>query len=246
MSFNPVQGGRYGFEKITTSDQRQVLGAEMAFPDGRKFRYVANGGTAIGEGLVVASEAPAGNHDEDLVITTSPSVGDTTISITLGGTAAAKDLYAEGYLFFNLASTTPHEMYKIKGHPLIASSGTGEITIDEPDGFQTAITAGTDTAGLIKSPYKDIVVAPAAVAGRFVGVTCADLEADYYGWVQVAGMATAKIDGTPAVGTLVGASSNHAGSLLAIGADTTPALARLHGKAGVNDEFHTVMLMNLY
>jgi len=246
MSFNPVQGGRYGFEKITTSDQRQVLGAEMAFPDGRKFRYVANGGTAIGEGLVVASEAPAGNHDEDLVITTSPSVGDTTISITLGGTAAAKDLYAEGYLFFNLASTTPHEMYKIKGHPLIASSGTGVITIDEPDGFQTAITAGTDTAGLIKSPYKDIVVAPAAVAGRFVGVTCADLEADYYGWVQVAGMATAKIDGTPAVGTLVGASSNHAGQLLAVGADTTPALARLHGKAGVDNEFHTVMLMNLY
>jgi len=246
MSFNPIQGGRYGFEKITTSDQRQVLGAEMAFPDGRKFRYVANGGTAIGEGLVVASEAPAGNHDEDLVITTSPSVGDTTISITLGGTAAAKDLYAEGYLFFNLASTTPHEMYKIKGHPLIASSGTGVITIDEPDGFQTAITAGTDTAGLIKSPYKDIVVAPAAVAGRFVGVTCADLEADYYGWVQVAGMATAKIDGTPAVGTLVGASSNHAGQLLAVGADTTPALARLHGKAGVDNEFHTVMLMNLY
>ena len=246
MSFNPVQGGRYGVEKITTSDQRQILGAEMAFPDGRKFRYVNNGGTAIGEGLVVASEAPAGNHDEDLVITTSPSVGDTAISITLGGTAAAKDLYAEGYLFFNLASTTPHEMYKIKGHALIASSGTGEITIDEPDGFQTAITAGTDTAGLIKSPYKDIVVAPAAVAGRFVGVTAADLEADYYGWVQVAGMATAKIDGTPAVGTLVGASSNHAGQLLAIGADTTPALARLHGKAGVDNEFHTVMLMNLY
>ena len=246
MSFNPVQGGRYGFEKITTSDQRQVLGAEMAFPDGRKFRYVNNGGTAIGEGLVVASEAPAGNHDEDLVITTSPSVGDTAISITLGGTAAAKDLYAEGYLFFNLPSTTPHEMYKIKGHALIGSSGTGEITIDEPDGFQTAITAGTDTAGLIKSPYKDIVVAPAAVAGRFVGVTAADLEADYYGWVQVAGMATAKIDGTPAVGTLVGASSNHAGQLLAIGADTTPALARLHGKAGVDNEFHTVMLMNLY
>ena len=246
MSFSPIQGGRYGFEKITTSDQRQVLGAEMAFPDGRKFRYVANGGTAIGEGLVVASEAPAGNHDEDLVITTSPSVGDTAISITLGGTAAAKDLYAEGYLFFNLASTTPHEMYKIKGHALIASSGTGEITIDEPDGFQTAITAGTDTAGLIKSPYKDIVVAPAAVAGRFVGVTAADLEADYYGWVQVAGMATAKIDGTPAVGTLVGASSNHAGQLLAVGADTTPAIARVHGKAGVDNEFHTVMLMNLF
>jgi len=247
MSFNPVQGGRYGFEKITTSDQRQVLGAEMAFPDGRKFRYVNNGGTALQEGKVVASEAALGHHDEDLVITTCPAVGDTTISVTLEDTAAAKDLYAEGYLFFNLASASlAHEMYKIKGHPLIASTGTGVITIDEPDGFQTAITAGTDTAGLIKSPYKDIVVAPAAVAGRFVGVAAADIEADYYGWVQVAGLASACIDGTPAVGTLVGCSSNHAGQLLAVAADTTPALGRLHGKAGVDNEFHTVMLMNLY
>ena len=45
---------------------------------------------------------------------------------------------------------------------------------------------------------------------------------------------------------LVGASSNHTGQLLAVGADTTPALGRLHGKAGVDNEFHTVMLMNLY
>ena len=225
----------------------------MALPDGRVFRYVENGGTAIGEGLVVASEAPSGDHDEDLVITTgatgsNPAVGETTIAVTFAGSTdgAVKDLYAEGYLFLNEDDTTPHEMYKIKSHPAGAASGTVVFTIDEPDGFQTAITAGTDKAGLIKNPYKDIVVAPAAVAGRFVGVTCADLEANYYGWVQVAGLASVKIDGTPAVGTLVGASSNHAGQLLAVGADTTPALGRLHGKAGVDNEFHTVFLMNLH
>jgi hypothetical protein len=146
----------------------------------------------------------------------------------------------------NLASTTPHELYKIKGHAAISSSATGTFTIDEPDGFQTAIVAGTDSVGLLKSPYKDIVVAPAAVAGRFVGVTCADLEADYFGWIQVTGLANAKMDGTPAIGTLVGASSNHAGQLLAIGADTTPALARVHGIAGVDNEFSSVMLMNFF
>ena len=54
------------------------------------------------------------------------------------------------------------------------------------------------------------------------------------------------MDGTPAFGTLVGASSNHAGQFLAVGADTTPAIARVHGKAGVDNEFHTVMLMNLF
>ena len=246
MSFPSIQGGKYGFEKQTHDKKRATYGTTMALPDGRVYRYVENGGTAIGEGLLVASEAPAGNHDEDLVVATSGAAGGTTIGVTLGGTAAAANLYQEGYLFNNLAATTPHEMYKIKSHPQIDSSGTGTITIDESDGFQTAITAGTDTVGLIKSPYKDIVVAPAAVAGRFVGVTCADLEADYYGWIQVSGIAAVKMDGTPAFGTLVGASSNHAGQFLAVGADTTPAIARVHGKAGVDNEFHTVMLMNLF
>ena len=246
MSFGAIQSGRYGFEKQTHPQTRATSGATLAPPDGRIFRYVENGGTAIAEGLVVASEAPAGNHDDDLVVATSSTVGGFTIGITLGGTAAAKNLYAEGYIRPNLASTTPHEMYKIKSHPAIDSSGTGTFTIDEPDGFQTAITAGTDSVGLIKSPYKDIVVAPAAVAGRFVGVTCADLEADYFGWVQVAGLANVKMDGTPAFGTLVGASSNHAGQLLAVGADTTPALARVHGIAGVDNEFSAVFLMNLF
>ena len=246
MSFGSIQGGRYGFEKQTHSSQRQILGATMALPDGRIFRYVANGGTAIGEGLVVASEAPAGNHDDDLVVATTGAAGGTTIGVTLGGTAAAKNLYAEGFIRPNLPTTTPHELYKIKSHPAIGSSGTGTITIDESDGFQTAITAGTDTVGLIKSPYKDIVVAPAAVAGRFVGVTVADIEADYFGWIQVAGIANVKIDGTPAFGTLVGASSNHAGQLLAVGADTTVAVARIHGITAVDNEFSSVMLMNLF
>jgi hypothetical protein len=53
------------------------------------------------------------------------------------------------------------------------------------------------------------------------------------------------MDGTPAVGTLVGASGTHAGQFVAIGADTTPALGRLHGKAGVDNEYHTVFLQNL-
>lgn len=250
MAFPNTISGSYGWEKKQTSAQRHPLGTEMIFQDGRKYRYVENGGSGISEGLVVASEAPAGNHDEDLTITTSPSAGDTTIGVTLGATAAAKNLYAEGFLFINLpilaTSANPHEMYKIKSHALVASAGTGTFTIDEEDGFATAITAGTETAGLIKSPYKDIVVAPAAVAGRFVGVTTRSLTADYFGWIQVAGMATVAMDGTPAVGTLVGASSNHAGQFLAIAADTTPALGRLHGKAGVDNEYHTVFLMNLY
>ena len=245
MSFPNTIAGKYGWEKDETTDQRHPLGTTMTFVDGRRYKYVEAGASNIEEGLLVASEAVVGNHDEDLVVATGASAGDTTVTVTLGGTEATENLYAEGYLFFNLESPSNAYFYKIKSHPLIASSGNGVITIDEEDGFEEAIVAGTDKAGLIKSPYKDLVVAPAAVAGRFVGVTVRDLTAGSYGWVQTAGMSVAKIDGTPAVGTLVGASSTHAGQLLAVGADTTPAIARLQGKAGVDNEYHTVFLMNL-
>jgi len=249
MAFPNTISGMYGWEKVQTSDQRHKLGTEMVFVDGRKFRYVENGGSAITEGLLVASEAPAGNHDEDLAVATT-AAGSTTVAVTLGATAAAKNLYAEGYLFINVpilgTSANPHEMYKIKSHAQADGSAAVTLTLDEPDGLVTALTNGTETVGLIKSPYKDIVVAPAAVAGRFAGVTTRSMTADYFGWIQVAGIATVAMDGTPAFGTLVGASSNHAGQFLAVGADTTPAVARVHGKAGVDNEYHTVMLMNLY
>ena len=249
MSFPNTIAGKYGWEKEETSDQRHPLGTTMTFKDGRRFKYSHNGGSAITEGLLCTAPVPTGHHDEDLVVATGASAGDTTISITLEGTAAAENLYAEGYLFINApilaTSASPHEFYKIKSHPLIGSSGTGVITIDEEDGFHTAVTAGTETVGLIMSPYKDIVVAPAAIAGKFVGLTVNHFTANYYGWIQTAGLAVAAMDGNTAVGTVVGASSNHPGQLLAIGADTTPAIARIHGKAGVDNEYHTVFLQNL-
>ena len=249
MAFPNTISGSYGWEKVQPSAQKHKLGTEMCFVDGRNFRYVENGGSAITEGLLVASEAPAGNHDEDLAVATT-AAGSTTVAVTLGATAAAKNLYAEGYLFINVpilgTSANPHEMYKIKSHAQADANAAVTLTLNEPDGLVTAVTNGTETVGLIKSPYKDIVVAPAAVAGRFVGVTTRSMTANYFGWIQVAGLATVAMDGTPAFGTLVGASSNHAGQFLAVGADTTPAVARVHGKAGVDNEYHTVFLMNLY
>ena len=107
MAFPSDVQGAYGYEKKETSAQKHALGTKMVFLDGREFRYAENGGSAIAEGLLTASEAPAGNHDEDLAVA-SASAGATSITVTLGATAAAKNLYAEGFLFLNLASTTPH------------------------------------------------------------------------------------------------------------------------------------------
>ena len=247
MSFPTTISGSYGWEKQTTSAQRQVLGAEMAFADGRKYRYVENGGTALEEGKVVASEAPTGHHDEDLAVATT-AAGSSSVTVTLEGTAAAKNIYAEGYLFFNkptLSTAGSRVFYKIKSHPQADASATLALTLDEPDATVIAVTNGTETAGLIKSPYKDIVVAPAAIVGRYVGVTACQIAANYFGWVQVAGLSVVAMDGTNAMGTLVGSSGTHAGSMIAVGADVTSAVGRVHGVVSVNDEHHTVMLLNL-
>ena len=249
MAFPNYISGTYGDEKAETSTQKRALGTRMAFADGREFRYTHNGGTAIGEGLLCAAEALVAHHgsDGDLAVATT-AAGASSVTVTLEGTAAAKNLYAEGHLFFNtptMSTAGTRVFYKIKSHPQADASATLALTLDEPDGTVIAVTNGTEKAGLIKSPYKDVIVQPTTLTGTCVGVTVNSFTADYFGWIQTAGVSVGKIDGTPAVNTLVSASTNHAGQFLAVGADTTPAYARMWGKAGVDNEFHTIVLMNL-
>ena len=246
MAFPTVVYGSYGWEKKETSTQKQKLGTKMVFPDGREYRYAHNGGSAIAEGLAVASEALVAHHgsDGDLAVATT-AAGSRTISVTVEGTAAAKDLYAEGYLWFNLAATSVHEFYKIEKHDAFDSSGAATVTLDEQSGLHQAVTNGTDTVGMMKSPYKDVIVATAAVAERPIGVTVNNFTAAYYGWIQTKGFAVAKIDGTPALNSPLSLSSNHAGQLLVVGADTTGGIARVHSLAGIDNEYAVVMLYNL-
>ena len=246
MAFSNIINGTYGWEKQETSDQRHELGTRMVFRDGREYRYTHNGGVAIGEGLIAVSEALVTNHgsDGDLAVATT-AAGSRTIDVTVEGTAAAKNLYKEGYLWFNLAATSVHELYKIKEHDAFDSSGAATVTIEDEAGLHQAVTNGTDTVGMMKNPYDNIIVATAAVAERPVGVTVNAFTANYYGWVQTRGISVIKIDGTPAIGSPIGTSSNHAGQGLVVGADTTGGVARVHSLAGIDNEYAVVVLQNL-
>ena len=248
MAFSNIINGTYGQEKEETSSQKLELGTRMVFRDGREFRYAQNGGTAVGEGLVVAAEALVTHHgsDGDLAVATT-AAGSRTIDVTVEGTAAAKDLYKEGYLWFNQAATSVHEFYKIKEHDAFGSGGAATVTIEDEAGLHQAVTNGTDTVGMMKNPYDNIIVATAAVAERPVGVTVNNFTADYYGWVQTRGISVLKIDAaaTCALGTPLGTSAAHAGQVSAVGADTTGGIARIHSLAGVDNEYAVVVLYNL-
>ena len=124
--------GDYGDEKITSTseDLGLVIGTRMVLPDGRVFRYAFTDGAApAGQG--VQSSAAVANHDSDLAVASAAAVGDKSVSVTLGGTAAAEDLYAEGYLFVNDVEGEGH-VYKIRQHDAIGSGAVSYTHLTLP------------------------------------------------------------------------------------------------------------------
>ena len=188
MAFPNSIFGKYGWEKVQTSEQKHKLGTRMVFDDGRAFRYVETGGSDIAAGAIVQAAAGVANHDMDLAIATASS-GATSITVTLGATAATKNQYKDGYIYINDGATGEGHVYKIKSNPAADGSATLALTLDEEDGIVTALTNGTHLAGLSINTYKDVVISPTTVTNVAVGVAPRLLTADYYGWVQTWGEA---------------------------------------------------------
>ena len=192
-------------------------------------------------------QAAVTTQDDDLAVATTAAAGATSVSITLGGSNnLEKNEYQDGYIFNNTAAGTAALMYRIKSHAYSAHSTAVTINLDEPDGLVNAWTAGTDVVGLIGSPWKDVVVSPATTANMTVGLTCNTIPASYYGWVQTAGPALAKIDAasTTAVGSALMKGTNHAGQLelLTYEDEAYRALATLGSLAAVDNEYAFVQL----
>ncbi|MEE8374075.1 MAG: hypothetical protein V3R87_10185 [Dehalococcoidia bacterium] len=197
MAFPTRVYADYGMEKKTGSTKYHSLGTLLELPDGREYKYALAGGTALTSGTIVAAKVPTGNHDMDLV-TAVAAVGATSITVTLGGTAAAKDLYADGYIFTN-DGTGEGQVYRVKGHDAIDSSGSGAINLADADKVAVALDT-TTLCGLAPNPYSGVVITPQTVTNRTVGVPPTAIAADEYGWVQTKGLASVLISGTVVLG----------------------------------------------
>ena len=207
----------YGMEKKTGSTKYHSLGTILELPDGREFKYALAGGTAIAQGVIVAAKAPTAHHDMDLV-TAAAAVGDTSITVTLEGTAAAKDLYADGYIFTN-DDTGEGQVYRIAGHDTIDASGSGAINLAENDKVAVALTSST-LSGLAPNPYSGVVITPTTVVNRTVGATPTAIAADEYGWVQTKGLISILVSGTDVLGEpLRVAGATTAGAVMALNRD---------------------------
>jgi hypothetical protein len=194
-----------------TSTQQADLGAIAKTADGRTFRYVKAGGTALVVGKLQQNAAETTAWENLTAV--AASVGDTTIASTSTVTLTANQL-AGGFAIITVTPGVGY-IYQISGH---AAYSAAAPTLALTDPIQVALTTSS-RIDLVPSPYSAVIVNPATATGAPVGVAVAPITASYFGWVQSGGIAAVLADGAITVGTNVIASNAVAGAVEP-GADT--------------------------
>lgn len=197
-----------------SSTQLFPLGTKLIYND-RVFAYALMGAGAVTAGKLLQTKVAVANH-RDIAVQAAAAAGDTTVTVTLGATAAAANLYAEGYLHINDVAGQG-QLLKIASHP--AGDSSGNMTVTLYDAIATALTTSSK-ADLIANKYSGLIVAPTAETGSLSGVTAIDMTAAYYGWVQIEGPCSILTDGTLVLGHQAVRSDNAAGAVEAAPNDT--------------------------
>lgn len=197
--------GPFQSETIQEAD----LGQMCSTPDGRKFRYCLVGGTALVPGKLYQAPAEITNH-QDLTPTAATAIGDTSITVTLGATAATANQYAGGWAAITTGTGAGYQ-YRISSNPAADASGTLTLTLD--DAILVATNASTTRVDLVLNPYSGVIVNPASASSAPLGAAVYAAAASTYSWLQTGGPATLLADGANAVGAEVVASNAVAGAV---------------------------------
>lgn len=198
------------YKSYTTPKHR--LGAILEFPDGREFRFGQAGAVALAHGKLMQSALPVADHT-NVAVSAAAAIGATRVSATLGATAAAKDLYKDGYLVVNDATGEGY-MYRIKGHAAVDASGVITVQLYEDTPLVVALVASTSEVTLVHNPFKNVLIHASPPTASLAGVTCADLAIGAYGWFQTRGPATVLVQGTLVIGDLCAPSATVDGAVM--------------------------------
>lgn len=183
------------------------LGERAVTPDGRCFRYCKAGGTALVVGKLQQAPVELTNHQN--LAPAAAAIGDTTVTVTLGATAATANQYAQGWI---VITVTPGEgyQYKISSHPAADASATLALTLVDP--IRVALTTSS-RVDMVLNPYSGVVVNPTTATSSPVGVAVTAITASQFGWIQTHGPACVLSDAGSTVGTNVSASNATAGAV---------------------------------
>ena len=191
-----------GFSPIstheTTTNPKGLRVGMRGFIDDRVFYFARLvDTTAIGAFKLAQACPPTAAHvAETGALTGTTTVGSQRVTITLGATAAHANMYENGYLSIQSATTGAGQSLRLKKHEAVASSGV--LTADLWEPVVTA-TSGTTTWSLVQNPWADIVIQPTTITAPCIGVpqcdwAAATTTAPIYGWVQTWGYSRVLID----------------------------------------------------
>ncbi len=201
----------------TGSTALLTVGTRGFLDDGRVFYYARNSGAAIVAGNLLTQELASVEND-DLAVDTH-LIGTTAILVTPGTVANDAQAFAGGYLVIN-DDTSEGLTYRIDNH--LAISSTTEFTCNIVEPLFLDFGAGT-TVTLVKNPWADVVIAPAAQAHAGAGISqvavAAGSSTKQYFWCQTWGVSAAWSDATSGIGTklMSGATSGRVETATAIG-----------------------------
>lgn len=225
---------------LWTSTQDFPLGTKLVTRDGRAFRYVKVGASALVAGNVIQAAAQITTHDQ--LTATAAAIGATSVTVTLDATnAVVANQYAGGWA---VVDTTPGEgySYPIASHPAAAASAAVVLTLPSDAPLQVAWTTSTrvtlcphEYAGVIQSPVTTLT-------GAVVGIAVTPIAASNFGWVQIEGTAGVLIAGTPGVGLAVVVPATAAGAVVVDGAASATKVIGTMRVTGVDGKILPVLL----
>ena len=207
-----------GTSKVSTQGIREartaaatVVGTVKELQFGKKVIYAYVGAAAISAGSCMCAPAVVANHRNRMIAVTA-SVGAKQVTITIGATSAAADLYEDAMLIITSGQGSGYS-YMVAGHKPWASSSTAAV-IDLKDGLEVAAVTTSQTL-LCQNKARGVVVSPnsASLTGAFVGVALISAAANSYVWLGHKGEWPVLMD----AGTLVGGPVQVGGTATATG-----------------------------
>jgi hypothetical protein len=88
------------------------------------------GAAALAPGKLAVAATVVANH-QNMAVAAAAAVGATSVTVTLGATAATADYYADGFLTINDAAGEGIS-YRVKSHPAHAGSGSLVVELYDP------------------------------------------------------------------------------------------------------------------
>lgn len=215
------------------------VGARYSDAYGRVFRYAKAGGTALARGKLCVAPTVVANHI-NLSWATVPAVGDTTVTITLGATAATEDQYKGGSLVVQ-DGTGQGRAYRIAHNKAADSAGTITVMLAEP--IDTAGAASETGCDLIANPWRGAVISVADQADMPIGVPVTAIAAGEYGFIQTGGPCSVLFDEAVTNGSVVTIGSSTVGAVEAQDGAGEPIVGIVSGTAGVDTEYQQIELL---